>query len=260
MNINTLRKKVDELQGMVEAARPPAPTERPEPVEWAEETLGIQLDPWQAALLTDPQKRRLILAARQVGKSEAVAIMAAFEVLFTERAKVLMIAPTLRQSKVLFERAEHAILNSRPRRKVTTHTRSLLRLAHGGELRCLPGDAPQNVRGLVATSVIIDEAAFVRDEVFTVMNPMLASTNGSMTLLSTPSGPEGSFYENWISDEAWDRVRVFAEQCPRISPEFLAEAERKMGRLAFRQEFRLEFLQAKNAFFSTSLIDQAFED
>ena len=41
----------------------------------------------------------------------------------------------------------------------------------------------------------MDEAAAISDEVYSAATPMLAATNGSLWLLSTPQGPRGFFYD-----------------------------------------------------------------
>ena len=68
-----------------------------------------------------------------------------------------------------------------------------------------------------------------------------ASTGGRLVALSTPFGKRGWFHDAWHSTEAWQRVRITADQCPRISPEFLAEERRALGERWFRQEFMCSF-------------------
>ena len=58
---------------------------------------------------------------------------------------------------------------------------------------------------------------------------MLAVSGGRLIALSTPFGKRGWFHAAWRSAEDWDRVKVTAEQCPRISAEFLVE-ERVLAR------------------------------
>jgi hypothetical protein len=60
-------------------------------------------------------------------------------------------------------------------------------------------------------------------------------------LLSTPAGKIGWFYEAWQNGDEWQRVRITAEQCPRISPEFLAEEQRDLPFWFYRQGYFCEF-------------------
>jgi hypothetical protein len=242
------------------AKRRPIPIEdRPDPVAWAEDIAGIRLDPWQRNLLSTTHKRQLLLCSRQTGKTEAVALKAAYETAFNPGASVLVIAPTLRQSRNLFDRLEFCLLNDASVGRPTVHTRTMIRLPHGGTVRALPGDKPDMVRGLTATSVILDEAAFCRESIMAILLPMLATTNGSMAMLSTPSGPTGVFYDAWQSDD-WHKTMVLAHDCPRITIDFLEDAKRQLGDLAFRQEYLCEFIQTSTAFFSADMIDAAFSN
>ena len=64
------------------------------------------------------------------------------------------------------------------------------------------------------------------------VRPMLATSQGGGRLiaLSTPAGKRGWFHAAWTGgDESWHRTRVTADQCPRISREFLDEELRELG-------------------------------
>ena len=77
MNLTGLRKKVEALKKEVAQRQPPDLGSTPDPVQWAEESVGVSLDPWQIDVLRSNHPRELILASRQTGKSEAVSLKAA---------------------------------------------------------------------------------------------------------------------------------------------------------------------------------------
>ena len=81
---------------------------------------------------------------------------------------------------------------------------------------------------------------------------MLAVSHGKLIALSTPFGQRGWFYEAWRSDEEWERIRVSADQCPRILPAFLAEEKRALGERWFRQEYMCSFEDTIDAVFSAA--------
>jgi hypothetical protein len=89
---------------------------------------------------------------------------------------------------------------------------------------------------------------------------MLATSNGSFVALSTPAGCVGFFYEAWVGKEEWTRVQVSAEECPRISKEFLAEERARMGPLVYSQEYSLKFVSTSEAMWSEDVIQATFED
>ncbi|MCG8455523.1 MAG: hypothetical protein MI919_04510 [Holophagales bacterium] len=51
-----------------------------------------------------------------------------------------------------------------------------------------------------------------------------------------------------------------ASQCPRITPEFLAEERRAMGEWWFAQEYECQFLDAETQPFGRKDIERAFEE
>jgi phage FluMu gp28-like protein len=55
-------------------------------------------------------------------------------------------------------------------------------------------------------------------------------------------------------------VKVTAEECPRISKEFLEEERKSMGDWWFNQEYLCIFSQTSSQYFSTELIEAAFSD
>src|SRR5262249_10181874 len=132
-----------------------------------------------------------------------------------------------------------------------------LGLANGSRVVSLPGDE-ESVRGYSSVELlVIDEAARVDDALYNSVRPMLAVSRGRLVALSSPFGPRGWFWEAWSSPEPWHRVKVTAEQCPRITPEFLAAERRAIGERWFAQEYGVEFLAAVGAVFSAADIDAA---
>jgi hypothetical protein len=98
-------------------------------------------------------------------------------------------------------------------------------MENSSRILALPG-TEKTIRGYAkADLVVIDEAARVEDELLAAVRPMLATSEGGGRLiaLTTPAGKRGWFFEAWTGTEPWTRVCVTAEDCPRISKEFLAE-------------------------------------
>jgi hypothetical protein len=89
---------------------------------------------------------------------------------------------------------------------------------------------------------------------------MLAVSRGRIICLTTPAGTRGFFHREWSEGEGWSRFRVSAEQCPRISPEFLADELKTLGPLAYAQEYQLEFLDDALSVFPSELIDGAISE
>jgi hypothetical protein len=110
------------------------------------------------------------------------------------------------------------------------------------------------------TLLIIDEAARVADDLYCAFRPMLAFSRGRLIALSTPFGQRGWFHEARRSTEEWERIRVTADECPRITPEFLAEEQRVLGERWYRQEYLCLFEDTIDAVFSAADIEAALSD
>jgi hypothetical protein len=89
---------------------------------------------------------------------------------------------------------------------------------------------------------------------------MLAVSNGSLWLMSTPNGKRGFFWEEWSKGgPQWKRVMVPATECPRISKEFLERERARAWREEwFRQEYMCEFLDSDDGVFPRELIEGSF--
>jgi hypothetical protein len=264
-----------------------------DPVLWAEPLLGFTPDPLQSEILRSPAARLILCCTRQFGKSTITAIKALHHAWTRPNSLVLAAAPTARQSGEWLEKSRSFLSQMGIRSRSDGHNRLSLVLPNRSRLVGLPGVA-DNVRGFSKASlVLIDEAAYVADELYQALNPMLAVSRGGLWLISTPGAQSGFFYEEWSRDAAakadslreeaseadpgspsgsglsvptlpspaiaWDRFRATAEQCSRIPPEFLAEQRILLGDPVFRREYMCEFVAAGTQIIDRELLDSALD-
>ena len=220
---------------------------------------GFEPDEWQEGLLRSSFTRQLLLCSRQAGKSTTTAFLALHEAIYRSNALVLMLSPSLRQSQELFRKALHAY-SKLPVRPPSINENSLrLELANGSRIVGLPG-REETIRGFSGvTLLIIDEAARVADDLYYSVRPMIAVSSGRLICLSTPFGRQGFFHEEWTHGEGWSRLKITADECPRISQTFLAEERKALGRHTFAQEYLCEFLETSHQVFGRDLIMSAFD-
>jgi hypothetical protein len=173
-------------------------------------------------------------------------------------ALVLLLSPTERQSGELFKDKVLRLYNALGRPVPAVQESALrLTLANGSRVIALPGKE-ESVRCYSSVSLlVVDEASRVVDSLYRSIRPMLAVSRGRLAALSTPFGKRGWFYEAWAGAEAWDRVRIRADECPRITPEFLAEERRALGDRWYRQEYECSFEDTIDAVFSSEDIAAA---
>lgn len=218
-------------------------------------------DPWQATLLRSVDSRILMLCSRQAGKSQTAAALALRAALLEAPALVLLLSPSQRQSGELF-RAKllptWRALGSPFRGQAPTQLS--LELTNGSRIVSLPGQE-ETIRCFSGVRMlVIDEAARVPDDLYRAVRPMLAVSRGRLVCLSSAYAKAGWFYETWTGDEAWHRVKITADQCPRITPEFLAEERQALGARWFNMEYMGEFGELVDAVFSTGDIEAAMRD
>jgi hypothetical protein len=218
---------------------------------------GLEPDGWQAELLRGRQQQVLLLASRQAGKSTVVAGAALHEALTAPGALILLLSASGRQSGECFVKVKDLwSALGRPIAARTPRDNALrLELANGSRIISLPGEEA-TIRGYSGVALlVIDEAARVDDTLYYSVRPMLAASQGRLIALTTPFGRRGWFYEEWISARSWHRVKVLAQECPRITPAYLAEERVMLGPRWFQQEYECAFMETIGAVFSGADID-----
>lgn len=225
--------------------------------------MGIALDPWQRIALASTRRRKLLLVSRQGGKGLVDSLAAIEKLIGDPGSKIVILTPTEEQSKRLLSRIRdaYARLPSAPR--VITETAKEVHLLNGSRAYAMPG-SETSVRGVDAVHLLlVDEAAFVPDELYAAVRPFLATTNGEEIDTSTPFGKQGWFWRAWVRattppiPKHMYADRVTAEMIPRISPEFLANERSELGDLVFRREYGCEWLDSENQVFASELIAMA---
>ncbi len=221
---------------------------------------GMPPDRWQESLLRTRADRMLLLCARQTGKSTVTGAMALHEVSYTPGALVLLLSPSLRQSQELFRKVTE--FRNRLGDPVPVKEESALRVewCNGSRIVALPG-TEETVRGFSGVRLlIVDEAARVPDQLYYAIRPMLAVSGGRLVCLTTPFGKRGFFHEEWSGPNSWERVRITASECPRISKAFLEEERNSLGDWWYRQEYECDFADTSDQYFRTEDILRAFSD
>jgi hypothetical protein len=227
-------------------------TSRLDPVTFAGQRLYIPPDPWQTQVLRSSSDRILMNCCRQSGKSTVAAILALHAALYHQRQTILLLSPSMNQSKELFRKvlAGYRFLG-RPVQAEAENQMSLA-LENGSRVISLPGNE-STIRGYSRVNLlIIDEAAQVSDDLYAYARPFLAVSNGRLLALSTPFGQSGWWAAAWHNDtvgDRWERYKITADECPRITSDFLKEEQAAMGDWKFQQEYMCDFMQDEFSLF-----------
>lgn len=225
---------------------------------------------YQARILLEAQyrKRIIVLAGRQIGKTYILAVIALWWAFTKPNQTVLIVAPTMRQSKIPYERLR-AMVDGIPflHKKRTKDTLTETKFSNGSVIHCLPaGRLGLFLTGFPADLVIFDEAAFIPQKVFNALRPSIAARDGTMILSGTPYAEEGEFHDVFTNEPSkrekyrYVKFRIPSIMSPLIDEDFLEEEREHMTAAEFRMWYEGEFIQEVDEFFPKVLIKKCLRD
>ena len=232
-----------------------------DPVKFAMDVLNFNAFDYQQDLLLDPSKRICACMGRQTGKSLTIAAKAIHFATVNPKTTTLIISATLRQSTLMFEKIVNFIDNSVLRRSVSYRSRTRIKLSNGSWIIALPsGYSGATLRGFKADLIVVDEAAFIKEEIIaSVAFPMLSTTDGYCWMLSTPWDKDHIFYKAF-SNQSWSVYHLPTSVNPLISRKFLLEQKELIGEERYAREYLAEFVDDSNAYFPMTLIRSCISD
>lgn len=230
-----------------------------DPVELARR-VGIIPDDWQARLLRSDSSRLLVNCSRQAGKSLTAALLTVHTALYQPGSLCLLVSPSERQSGELFKTVRGLFRSLSWPVPAASESALRLELQNGSRVVSLPGKE-DTIRGFSAPRLIVcDEAARIPDELWVALRPMMAVSQGRVIACSTPMGQRGWWWEAWRSRQDWERFKVPAGECPRISAEFLEGERASLSHFQYLAEYECSFEAASGAVFDLTAIEECFDD
>lgn len=223
-------------------------------------SIGFDPDPWQAELLRSPSRQIVLNCSRQSGKSTTTAALALHTAIYEPGAPILLLSASQRQSGELFKKVT-GFYGEQNAAVAESETALTMTLDNGSRILSLPGKAG-TIRGFSGVRLlIVDEAAFVPDDLYYAVRPMLAVSGGRIALLSTPFGKRGFFHDVWVNGgKDWQRFEVPAPKCPRIPADFLEGERRAMPAWQFNQEYMCSFEDSQTSAFAYEDVMAALEE
>lgn len=136
-----------------------------------------------------------IKAKRQVGKSFlAENELLRFAINYPGSVNCI-VEPTLGQSRKVFKELVQAVIDSDILRR-KNETLLELEFNNGSSILFRSGEQMDSLRGFsVSGLLVLDEAAYLKDEVFEIIKPTTDVWNAPILIISTPRFREGFFYE-----------------------------------------------------------------
>lgn len=226
-----------------------------DPVYWARTKLNISVDDWQRDLMRTSKREVCCAASRQVGKSFTAGLIVGHLLDTQDDAVAVSVSPSMRQSSEMVRRVRTAL--TKAGRALPTSNSFGLETDRGSRLIAVPGgEDGSGARGFTASLLVLDEGAFLADDVVAAVRPMVATKPDARVIsISSTGAAQGWFFELWrAQDDAVAYFDIKATQCPRISQEFLEAELRRLGRRRFGAEYLNEWLTSGSSFFSEGFI------
>jgi phage terminase large subunit len=217
---------------------------------------------------------------RRFGKSEAMNSILEFWGTTKKRRDYAVIAPTYDQSKIIFTKMirdfeTNPLLSDfigkvkmiKPKSKekekkgITLNPYPKIEFINGSTIVFRSAERPDNLRGWSYHAVILDEAAFIEDNVVSeVIEPMLMDYGGQLIKISTPFGKSNHFYESFIkglnSVGGYISFKFPSWVNPYIDQKWLERKKSDLGETnhTWLQEYCAEFLDDVNTVFNLDSI------
>ena len=206
---------------------------------------------WQSDVIrgvfkSGPGSIHVVKSSRQCGKSvmcESIILKYAVD----KPCISMYLSPTIKQARKVFKEIVSAISQSSVFRKSNESFLEIY-LANGSTIAFCSAEQGENLRGYTVSGVlIVDEAAYIDDEVFNAVLPTTDVHQAPIIIVSTPRFRSGFFY-NYYMDGLDRKVRgvygydwAVYDKSKILSPERLEFYRKRMPRTKFVQDYLGEF-------------------
>lgn len=175
------------------------------------------------------------------------------------KSKNFYIAPTIKQSKEIYKQIVDAVKESGII-KSSNATDLNIKFINGSTISFKSGIQKQNLRGFTCTGIlVIDEAAYLPDDVFDIILPWTDFWRANILMTSTPFVKSGFFWtyynyglvntHNTISID-WCDDRFKLDMLSVMSEERLKEYESRLPKNVFRMDYLGLFLDDEGSVFT----------
>ena len=198
-------------------------------------------------ILNDDSRFKVIVAGRRWGKT-ILSLMYLLKDEFQPNERRWFLTPTYRQGKMIVFPILRQMFNSFDNAKLNESEMSVI-FNNGAELAVKGADNEHNLRGVELTKCVMDEMAYIKPHVWEeIIYPMLATTQGEVLFIGTPSGYDIMYelYSKGQSEEGWKSWQFKTIDGGFVPKEEIERAKRSMDEVVFRQEFEGSFETSGN--------------
>ena len=206
-------------------------------------------------ILSTKVKHHVLVSSRQCGKTLLAMVLLLKWAVEEPNSYCLLVSPIFAQSKKTFKDLARAAGFDNPLVNSCNSADLIMTFKNGSTIRMVSAETDQNLRGLTLTHLVIDEAAYIKESLWTeVLKPAMMIRGKKVLFVSTPRGKNWfhKAYE-WGEDPAfpdWNAYRITTEENPYISKEEIEQARKTLPRNTFMAEYMGVFLDAAGSVFS----------
>lgn len=187
----------------------------------------------------------VVSAPRGSGKTLLGINLMLYWLLSSDNRKGGWISPVYGQAKSVMD---SILATSKDTIETSNRMEGTISFINGSTLKFLSSDSPDNIRGFRFTHLILDEAAFHKENSINMaILPTLNPLGKKCLMISTPRGKNHFF--NWFMKEDVVSMSFPLTECPYVSQTLIEEARRSLPPDIFRQEFLAEFVDSSNDVF-----------
>lgn len=221
----------------------------------------VEFHPAQQEIWASKARFKMVAAGRRFGKSLFGIAFLLIKATSKPRAVVMWVSPSHDQSRMIRD----MIANIIPQQyREVNKTLNEIYLPNGSILLFRSGERSDNLRGWGLDAVVLDEAAFIEENVWTeVIRPALADKKGHALLISTYDG-ENWFYQRHRDakdpdNKEWESWEFTSYANPYLDPAEIDEARASLPKEVADQEFMASPMAFSGAVFSGEKLAEAWE-
>lgn len=193
----------------------------------------------------------IVATGRQYGKSLLGQNLLLYWLLKDKNKKGAWISPIYNQAKKVFQElsnAAHAIIESSNKADLT------IKFINGSTLQFLSAERYDSIRGFSFNFMVIDEAAFIREEAMNeAIFPTMTAIGEKCLIISTPKS-KNWFYHRYVqgtnNNPNYISFRGVSTDNPYVDQDFIREQEKSLPIDIYRQEYLAEFTDAGSDVFT----------
>lgn len=221
--------------------------------------------PHQLELANSTAKIRTVCSGRQAGKSRTLALLALHQAFSVPGSKTLILSAGEDAAKVLLGSIGELLASPLLAGAAVEENKSRIVLSTGSEIVSVPASTRQ-VRGRSIDLLILDEANFMAEELWTAAQFTVIARPGSrIVMASSPWTQDHFFARTWRQgnldpSERYESFHWPSTASPLVDQDLLATFKATMTTRDYEREVEAKWVDDQGAYFTAAELDNAVAD